>query len=315
MDSKKISWSVGIVLIFLVNLSQAGYAGMFADIGYGARPAGLGDAFVALSDDANAILWNSAGLAYLEKRTATFMHTSIFGLVPYHFLAYAFPSRENTGLGLGIIFSGDAALRETSLIGSYGQKINYLVKRLLKKELPEKLVLSGGGTFKVRIATVGNNEETDPNKSTGRAFGFGFDLGLLLHWGEKWSFGLNLKEVLSPMFCRSNIKGSYVEFVPFSHNLGAKYQLRKNLLVSLQLNDFRWFLLGGEWNFHKFVAGRMGIKQIAQGKYSRQIFCFGGSVKCPLKFGEKPAQLHLDLAYIIDWKLKNTLKISFDLLF
>ncbi len=32
----------------------------------GARPAGMGDAFVSISDDATACWWNPAGLAFLE---------------------------------------------------------------------------------------------------------------------------------------------------------------------------------------------------------------------------------------------------------
>ena len=59
----------------------------------GARPAGMGDSFVAVADDASAVSWNPAGLAFVEGRyNVTLMHTQ---LVPdwedvyYEYVAYA----------------------------------------------------------------------------------------------------------------------------------------------------------------------------------------------------------------------------------
>jgi hypothetical protein len=59
----------------------------------GARPAGMGDCYVALAADASACSWNPAGLAFLESRfNITLMHTQ---LVPdwedvyYEYAAYA----------------------------------------------------------------------------------------------------------------------------------------------------------------------------------------------------------------------------------
>ena len=43
----------------------------FADIGYGARPMGMGGAFLAIADDANAVMWNPAGLVRLPSSQLT----------------------------------------------------------------------------------------------------------------------------------------------------------------------------------------------------------------------------------------------------
>jgi len=44
----------------------------------GARPAGMGDCFVAIADDATACFWNPAGLAFLESRhNFALMHTRL----------------------------------------------------------------------------------------------------------------------------------------------------------------------------------------------------------------------------------------------
>jgi len=47
---------------------------LFLMISPGARAAGMGEAFVALSDDATASFWNPAGLAYAKGNEVTIMH-------------------------------------------------------------------------------------------------------------------------------------------------------------------------------------------------------------------------------------------------
>ena len=42
----------------------------------GARPNGMGEAFVAVSDDATAQWWNVGGLAFAKQRSLAFMHRS-----------------------------------------------------------------------------------------------------------------------------------------------------------------------------------------------------------------------------------------------
>jgi hypothetical protein len=46
----------------------------FLDPGYGARPAGMGGAFTAVSDDVNAVLYNPAGAAHATSAQAAFTH-------------------------------------------------------------------------------------------------------------------------------------------------------------------------------------------------------------------------------------------------
>jgi len=40
----------------------ANYSATFVDIGFGARPLGMGRAYTALAADANAVVWNPAGM-------------------------------------------------------------------------------------------------------------------------------------------------------------------------------------------------------------------------------------------------------------
>ncbi|MBN2103487.1 PorV/PorQ family protein [bacterium] len=49
---------------------------LFLMISPGARAAGMGEAFVAMSDDATASFWNPAGLAYTKGNEVTIMHAN-----------------------------------------------------------------------------------------------------------------------------------------------------------------------------------------------------------------------------------------------
>ncbi len=74
----------------------------------GARANGMGEAYVAISDDATAAWWNAGGLAFLGQRRLAFMHSQ---LVPdlasdvyYEFLGYS-QEIENVGtFGLSAIY-------------------------------------------------------------------------------------------------------------------------------------------------------------------------------------------------------------------
>ena len=79
----------------------------FQDMSLGARPQGMGGAFTAIADDANAVFWNPAGLAQLRRQDATFMHgllQDVQGL-NIDYLAYGVPF-ERGAFGLGWLTLG-----------------------------------------------------------------------------------------------------------------------------------------------------------------------------------------------------------------
>lgn len=52
----------------------------FRDLEIGARPLALGGAFVSISDDANGVYWNPAGLAWMDRPELLGMLTRAYGL-------------------------------------------------------------------------------------------------------------------------------------------------------------------------------------------------------------------------------------------
>lgn len=60
----------------------------FMKIGVGARPVGMGEAFVSLADDVNAIYWNPAGLHYIESMQLMFYHNEWFQGIRQEVISY-----------------------------------------------------------------------------------------------------------------------------------------------------------------------------------------------------------------------------------
>lgn len=65
----------------------------FLNIPLGARPAALGGSFTGLSDDANGLGYNPAGLACLKRGEVTMMHEALSAGVHHEWLALGHPTR------------------------------------------------------------------------------------------------------------------------------------------------------------------------------------------------------------------------------
>ncbi len=85
-----------IALALFAATVRADEGASFLKLGTGARAAALGGAYTALGDDAQAIGWNPAGLARLEKREATAAHAELLERTRFDFAAYAQPTEKGT---------------------------------------------------------------------------------------------------------------------------------------------------------------------------------------------------------------------------
>lgn len=75
----------------------------FLKIGAGARPAAMGGAYSAVADDANAIYWNTAGLANIKgKNEFVAMRAEMFQDMKYNFFAFAHPTKKWGTIGAAL---------------------------------------------------------------------------------------------------------------------------------------------------------------------------------------------------------------------
>jgi hypothetical protein len=144
----------------------------FVDVGLGARPVGLGRAFVGLADDPNAMLYNPAGLANLEQMELTSMYARLYPGIEDDKLYLGYVGVVKPLKGIGTIGLGFINL----WADVYGENMLYFS---LARKIRDNLSL-GGNLKLLRWSAEGY---TDPE--TGRSdeslswSGFSLDMGAL----------------------------------------------------------------------------------------------------------------------------------------
>jgi hypothetical protein len=120
---------MAVFALILLCLSARSSPAAFVDVGLGARPVGLGRAFVALADDANAALYNPAGLAGLEGTELTSMYARLYPGIEddklhIGYLGVARPVSGIGTLGLGVTNLWADLYGENVLYLSCGRMLN-----------------------------------------------------------------------------------------------------------------------------------------------------------------------------------------------
>ena len=156
----------------------------FLKLSEGARPAGMGEAFVGVADDVNAVYWNPAGLSQLTRNQICLMHSAWLLDVNYEYLAYALPIQGFGTLAAYSVFvnggsltqtieapgTGDYELTTNSVTASdlditlaYAKKLSDIIGNdsavsdlsfgLSANLISEKIVSDGGGGFGFNIGS------------------------------------------------------------------------------------------------------------------------------------------------------------------
>lgn len=93
--------------LYAISSTTGTTAAAFLKIPAGARPSGMGETFVAIGDDVNAVYWNPAGLGTLDRAEVTAMHSIWFSDIKYDFLAFAYPTSIGTfGINATLVSMG-----------------------------------------------------------------------------------------------------------------------------------------------------------------------------------------------------------------
>jgi hypothetical protein len=116
-----LSFVIFNLSLLLAVTAQAAVVGSTDDamtIGGGARPIGMGRAFVAIADDADAPFINPAGLGSLKGPTAMAMYTNLLGEIYYNEFSGAIPTPNGT-FGIGYITTGISDIPTSGLPSDY----------------------------------------------------------------------------------------------------------------------------------------------------------------------------------------------------
>ena len=259
---------LGVVLSIMIALynpllSQSEAGAIFLLIAPGARAGGMGEAQVAVANDAYASYWNPAGLGFLEGSELALMHVNwLPGLADdLYYEFFAFRKRYPTlgTLGGHLIFLNLGEQIRTSETGDeLGTFTSYMTAFSLSYSALISRTQSFGINTKVsyqHLVEIGAGSE----KGKGTSIDFGFDLGYM---HKEWLFpnltlGLNLSN-LGPKV--SFIDPDQADPQPTNLSIGINYSLVNSPFNKLNfVYDIDKLLVSSypdmDWNEDGYIGG------------------------------------------------------------
>ncbi len=229
----------------------------------GARPRAMGSAFVSLSDDPNAVLWNPAGLRSDDRLAAMVTRHWLYDVATLEndMLSLTFPAWHGVSLGAGFIRLG---------IEDIYHEDTYLLSAAADVPWLRGLAVGASGKL-LRLAAPGYERYGDPAYDGGDT-GFALDLGWLYDSGANWRLGgvvTNLNEpYLQLLATTTDPDPVYSGFA-----VGGSYLFRDTLLLTADLRSREggWDSValhgGAEIWFYDALALRAGynVDQVTMG--------------------------------------------------
>ena len=264
--------------------------GQSLKIGVGARAAGMGEAYVAIADDATAVYWNPAGIARLSGQSISINHTAWPANVLFDQAAYVFSVKWIPGmLGVNVraLTMSRDVVRTTYLPEGTGETFDageWAYGVTYARALTDKF--SAG--FSINYVQTGLADV----KGSSTTFDFGtlYDVGIL---GAK--IGMAIQNVGSDMtFIDEKVK------MPVFFRVGGSsdvLQMGENKLITAAEfthppDNSEKLNLGAEYAFHDYLFLRGGYKM----NYDTEGLTAGFGVKFPLTL-VKSSVARLDYAY------------------
>lgn len=232
MTRKKILRGISLAALAMQWCLHSSFAGgpgtgafQFLQLGVGARPAAMGEVFTGVADDVNAIYWNPAGLAGLERREATLSHALWLEGITYSNAACALPVQGGAvGVAFNVLNSGDIPKADNE-----GERLSDNYNMLDAMGIISYARGWGELALGVNLKFISSRIEEE------YAHSYAMDAGALYSgfrpWGRRLRLGLAVQN--------AGTKAKYVSeenSLPVIIRAGGALQLFKSLLVASELN-------------------------------------------------------------------------------
>ncbi|MBN1823890.1 MAG: PorV/PorQ family protein [Endomicrobiales bacterium] len=233
----------------------------FLNIAVGARPAGAGEAFVAVADETSGMYYNPAGLAFSNSPEVQAMYSMWLADTYYNYLGYSHPLKFGT-LGLGVQYLSSPSMPKISngvREGDFNFNNNAISLHYSRK-------MSEWSSFGLNVKNIQNNIDTFQESAvTG-------DFGLMLRTlGEGFSFGLSGQNIFGKLG-EDELPAAYKAGVAFKAGLTEHYS---DVLFSLeagQANGSPAYYSAGLEHWGAGVLGlRFGYKYFADEKLRQSL--------------------------------------------
>lgn len=300
---KFLSLIVGIVVMFVTTYAMAGSPGskgaVFLKLGQGARANAMGESFVAVVDDINALYWNPAGIIQIKEKQATFMYSDWLEEIKYNYLAYVHPTQILGGImgsAITLLDSGsiDKHINSDGIADGIFDGKDIALAVSYAREMMEDCSL--GATVKYIQMKI------DGQKSTG----LGLDIGCLY---KPQIENLTLGVVMQNFGPKLKAFVREKDALPLNFKVGGAYKLLdKVMTVSLDVNfpsdNDTNFNLGTEYWVKEIVAIRAGYKTLTKDELKSSDLTFGAGFRLP------GTGIGLDYAYCDYDDLGDTHRVS-----
>ncbi len=227
-------------------------------IGLGARPVGMGEAFVAQADDVNSTAWNAAGLAQIQGHQVGLMHTLYLQDTSLEYVAYAQNIFTGAGVGVNVMYLNYGSMEKLDEVdglpvanGSFTPAALAATVGFGQWLLPE---LAMGGAVKMIQQSIDTERYTAVAVDLGGLYQTplsGLRLGLAVQ---------NLGTALGGADLPRNIKAGAAYALPFTVTADDAWQLLLDVNVPLGDASYTSLNLGTEYWYNHLVAARAGYQ-------------------------------------------------------
>lgn len=206
-----------VKILLLLTCTYLNTFAAFKEIYYTARAASMGSAFVAVSDDVDALVFNPAGITQVRLHELNFTYSKLFyGLqdvdLSTNFLGYIFPVEDIGSFGM-LLCNFNSSNYQENVISMY-----------YAKNIKEKISLGLGIKYLFHKYILDERSKVDPvfldakdNKDN-----FTLDLGVLIAVNRKFNLGISAKNLTQPdMGLKSQ------DVVPIQLRAGVKYTVSR----------------------------------------------------------------------------------------
>lgn len=95
-------------------------AAQFLKIGVGARAMGMGEAFVAVANDAEALYWNPAGISQFSKNSVFFSHIQWLVDIQMEYAGLVYHLNSTNSVGIAVTYLHTEDMKETTELQPFG---------------------------------------------------------------------------------------------------------------------------------------------------------------------------------------------------
>ena len=271
----------------------------FLKIGVGGRASAMGDAFVAIANDASALYWNPAGLTQFNEHQIIFSHNKWVVDINHDFLGGVYHLDESNSFGIGLTALTMQKMPVTTEFAPFGTGEYFGFSDIaIAVSYSRKMTdqFSFGGTIKYIEETLDKLKMRGVMIDLGTFYWTG--LGSTRFAVAVSNFGSNLAPDGEVILVGKRNVSEWQEFSPPTvFRIGFAFEPYQDnehtITTSIQLNhpndNSENVSTGFEYNWNNTVFMRGGYKINVE----EQNFTFGAGINIPLSI----AQFGLDYAY------------------